>query len=69
MYLFDNSSPINMVTDFSSGLFMKTPSEEGGRFPFPPNTPDPPPTPASADPTKPQGLASFSPSNIITSVG
>ncbi|XP_046667905.1 nuclear receptor coactivator 7 isoform X9 [Homalodisca vitripennis] len=63
-----SSSPINMVTDFSSGLFMKTPSEDGGRFPFPP-TPEPPPTPASADSTKPQGLASFSPSNIITSVG
>lgn len=65
-----------MMTDFSSGLFMKTPSEEGGRFPFPPNTPEPPPTPASTastsasgDSTKPQGLASFSPSNIITSVG
>ncbi|XP_054271822.1 nuclear receptor coactivator 7-like isoform X2 [Macrosteles quadrilineatus] len=67
-----SSSPINMVTDFSSGLFTKTPSEEGGRFPFPPSTPEPPPTPASADPSKPQGLASFSPSNItsaITNVG
>lgn len=60
-----------MVTDFSSGLFMKTPSEESGRFPFPPTTQTPgtPPTPASGDATKAQGLASFSPSNIITSVG
>uniref|UniRef100_A0A8D8TXH8 Oxidation resistance protein 1 n=1 Tax=Cacopsylla melanoneura TaxID=428564 RepID=A0A8D8TXH8_9HEMI len=35
-----SSSPINMVTDLGSGIagFMKTPSEEGGRFPFPPTS-------------------------------
>ena len=26
----DRSSPINLVSDFSSGLFAKTPSEESG---------------------------------------
>ena len=26
----DKSSPINLVSDFSSGLFAKTPSEESG---------------------------------------
>ncbi|XP_024080710.1 nuclear receptor coactivator 7 isoform X3 [Cimex lectularius] len=56
-----SSSPINMVTDFGSGLFMKTPSEDGGKFQFPPNDSQPISAPSSA-PT-------FSPSNIISSVG
>ncbi|XP_050433175.1 nuclear receptor coactivator 7 isoform X3 [Adelges cooleyi] len=64
-----SSSPINMVTDFGSGLFlMKTPSEESGRFQFPPAQ-DCSPAPSSATPPKREGLASFSPSSIINSVG
>lgn len=60
-----------MVTDFSTGLFQKTPSEEGGWFPFPPSTPNIPTTPDPNIPitTATQGIASFSPSSLITSVG
>lgn len=77
------SSPINMVTDLGSGIagFMKTPSEEGGRFPFPPATPgatgDAPYAPGH--PTLSSTLSgggsvgslvnSFSPVNIMNSVG
>ncbi|KAL1140125.1 hypothetical protein AAG570_000057, partial [Ranatra chinensis] len=67
------SSPINMVTDFGSGLFTKTPSEDssGGRFPFPPSSaPSSAPSSGPNSATMPSSTSSsFSPSNIISSVG